>query len=360
MQSKKHVYFFVNDFGLTGSETLLCGFINDLSLDDRYSLHLVTKNPQGQLIGSLPKNIKVHYFTPQYSFWEKVKAFARFDVIGQKLEKLFGSELPSIIYLNTLSNAYLLSHLQYYSSVKILHIHEYLMGLNSLNPLDFNHLLNSTDVLVTCSERVTQLYSDIYKKELIQINSVQRYPIINFSEKPKNNKSNKIRIACAGTVCYFKGFDYFLEMASYLDPTKYELVWFGQFDKSAFSEWAKLKLEQSSFAHVRILTFSDTKDYLSELHKMDVFVFTSREESMGLVLMDAIYCGLPIICLEKIGSSLVLNRAIDKFIQVDELQDIEAHILNSVKNSKLVSSANRIKFNYEEEYAKFKLLVDKY
>ena len=130
---RKRVYFFVNEFGLTGSETLLSQFIKDLSKDTCYSICVITTKKSSILAHSVSQNIQFEYFTSSFSFIDKVKAFFNIDVISQKLKKLLGAYPPDIIYLNTINNAYLLPFLKNYKAKKILHIHELLMSLNRIS-----------------------------------------------------------------------------------------------------------------------------------------------------------------------------------------------------------------------------------
>ncbi|MEY4274269.1 MAG: D-inositol-3-phosphate glycosyltransferase [Bacteroidota bacterium] len=359
MKSKKSVYFFVNDFGLTGSETLLAGFINDLSKEANYSLHVIAKSSKGLLTKNLSSNVHFHYLSLEFNFWDKIRAYYKHDIIFNRIKSIFGKHDPDIIYLNTLNNAFLLNHLRKFSSTKILHIHELLMGLNSMHCNDFQMILKDTDEIVACSENVENLYSGIYKKGITRINSVQMYSSKHLPTKTNESRERRIKVVCAGTICYFKGFDYFLEIGKQLDPNKYELLWYGKFDNSAFSEWAKLKLNEPQYRHICVMTLDSQHEYLNELGCADIFVFTSREESMGLVLMDAIHANVPILSMEKNGSRLILNPESNDFFNTEDIPNIENLILRKIHNNS-DSKPNSLKFNYREEYKKFKNLLDKY
>jgi len=358
---RKRVYFFVNDFGLTGSETLLSQFIHDLSKDKNYSICVVAKKKSSILAKEISQDIQIEYFSSSFSFLDKIKSFLKIDVIEQKLKKLLSSCPPDIIYLNTINNAYLLSFLKHYKAKKILHIHELLMGLNSLSPGDFNCILHQTDELVACSELVSKLYVDIYSRKINIINSTQQYDkfnsIINKDFKKGNDK--KMKIVCAGSICYGKGFDRFLEAADYLSNELYELNWFGNFDNSAYSVWVKEKLNLKKYNHVKVKHFLKQELYLKELATCDLFLFTSREESMGMVLMDAISCNLPIISLEPKGSSLIVNGPVNKIIQLIDFKHIEQYIQQTLKDHKESKSRIEQPFKYKNEYASFKALMDR-
>lgn len=356
---RKRVYFFMNEFGLTGSETLLSQFIQDLSYDPLYSICVITSNKSSVLSNSMNLNIQFEYFNSTFSLWDKVKSYLKLDVLSGKIKKVFGENTPDIIYLNTIDNAYLLPYLNPFSCKKIVHIHELLMGLNAMTPGDFKSMLELSDEIVVCSELVKNLYIDIFSGPITLINSTQQYDSTRLLNV-KKEKSDKIRIVCAGTICYRKGFDRFLEAANYLSSDRYELYWFGQYDHSAYSSWVKNKLALAPYQHVQIKTFAKQESYLAALANCDLFLFTSREESMGMVLMDAIACNLPIISLEDKGSTLIVKGPVNKLIKMDALSQIDQLVIDTLKEHKLSEIPAEQPFQYEEEFSTFKALLDKY
>jgi glycosyltransferase involved in cell wall biosynthesis len=351
----------MNEFGLTGSETLLSQFIQDLSADPNYSICIITTRKTSTLSSNINQNIQIEYFSPSFSLADKVKSYFGLDVISPKLKKLMGDYQPDIIYLNTINNAYLLPYLKQFKAKKILHIHELLMGLNTMNSSDFTNMLEQTDELVACSELVVKLYSDIYSGPITQINSTQQY-LVSRSLPIKEeilSTSPTIKIVCAGTICYRKGFDRFLEAAQYLSSDRFELYWFGQYDRSAYSSWVKRKLTLEKFKHVHIKSLPSQELYLTELATCDLFLFTSREESMGMVLMDAIECNLPIISLEDNGSTLILKGSVNKIIHLEDLKLIEQLVIDTLSAHKQTKIPAQQPFQYELEFASFKALLDK-
>ncbi len=363
MMRRKRIYFFVNDFGLTGSETLLSQFISDLSKDKRYQIFVVTtgKNSKSEL--ELTNDIVFKSFNKDFSFVEKVLFKVGVNVFKYKLKKLFSGLSPDIAYLNTVNNAYLIPYISQFNLVNILHVHELLMGLNSLDKKSFSNMIHLTDELVTCSDLVTNLYEDIYTKKITQINSIPSFK--NFdSNGPLENDyeadSQKYKIACAGTICYRKGFDRFLEIAERLDSEKFTMYWFGKFDESAYSEWVKLKLQLPKFQHVVIISLPSQIAYLHALSKCDLFLFTSREESMGMVLFDAMHANLPIISLEENGSKLILDKGKGQLIGTNDIVNIHNIVLDSIE-SKSEKTKNSVTENhYQVEFAKFAQLFEKY
>jgi glycosyltransferase involved in cell wall biosynthesis len=237
------------------------------------------------------------------------------------------------------------------------------MGLNSLDKKSFSNMIHLTDELVTCSDLVTNLYEDIYTKKITQINSIPSFK--NFdSNGPLENDfevdSQKYKIACAGTICYRKGFDRFLEIAERLDSEKFTMYWFGKFDESAYSEWVKLKLQLPKFQHVVIISLPSQIAYLHALSKCDLFLFTSREESMGMVLFDAMHANLPIISLEENGSKLILDKGKGQLIGTNDIVNIHTIVLDSIE-SKSEKTKNSVTENhYQVEFAKFAQLFEKY
>ncbi len=363
MMRRKRIYFFVNDFGLTGSETLLSQFISDLSKDNRYKIFIVTTSKKSKSELELTNDIVFKSFNKDFSFVERVLFKVGVNVFKYKLMKLFSGLPPDIAYLNTVNNAYLLPYISQFNLVKILHVHELLMGLNSLDKKDFSNMILLTDELVTCSDLVTNLYGDIYTKKINQINSVPSFKNFDLNGLLENDHlvdSQKYKIACAGTICYRKGFDRFLEIAEKLDADKFTLYWFGKFDESAYSEWVKHKLLLPKFQHVIIISFPSQVTYLHALSKCDLFLFTSREESMGMVLFDAMHAGLPIISLEENGSKLILDNGKGKLIGTNDIVNIQNIVLDTIKTKSEKTKNSVSENNYQVEFAKFAQLFEKY
>jgi len=67
----------------------------------------------------------------------------------------------------------------------------------------------------------------------------------------------------------------------------------------------------------------------------DAFVFASRTETQGLVLLEAMSIGLPVISLAVMGTRDILDEGRGALIPKDDERDFAAHIIRLVENQEL-------------------------
>lgn len=134
------------------------------------------------------------------------------------------------------------------------------------------------------------------------------YSPINYSEKMKlrNNRGyNYTRLFISvGNFIYRKGYDIFLEMINdyRINDNIGFLIIGGGIKEKEYNDY----LKKNNIRNVHFLKFC-SKEEILELYKMcDVFFFPSREDIWGLVINEALACGLPIISSDNVIASLEL------------------------------------------------------
>ena len=99
------------------------------------------------------------------------------------------------------------------------------------------------------------------------------------------------RVIAVGRYCYQKGFDLLLNAWARVEENiqDWELVVYGTGDRKPYEELSlKLKLKNCSLR-------GSTKDIEKEYLNSSLFVFSSRFEGFGMVLVEAMACGLPVV-----------------------------------------------------------------
>jgi glycosyltransferase involved in cell wall biosynthesis len=93
----------------------------------------------------------------------------------------------------------------------------------------------------------------------------------------------------------------------------------------------------------------------------DLFLSCSREESMGLVMMEAIYCGVPVLATDSGGSSLIVNDQNGKVCfdfrpdtLAQEIQDLLHQSFEKLAMRKSISH-----YDGQEEIKKLEVLLAK-
>ncbi len=348
----KRVLFFMNSLNRTGSETLLFHLIHDLYKTQQVAIGIVLMEKGGELVPEIPEEIPVFYLNFQFSWKDKLAHHLGFDVIGKQLQEIQIAFKADVWYHNTISHLDLLRYKKQYNVQSFVHVHELLYNFESLKTEEFQLLIDECDHLIACSSLVENIFRPYLEKKITVINStIDQQVLEKFIINRANSNSKKIKIASAGTICYRKGTDLFLEIANLMDENKYEFIWLGKFANNAFSEVIKSKNEVQK--RVKFISTTLQDEYFKQLAQADVFLSTSREESMGLVMMEAASLKVPIVALASGGSSLIVN-ANNGIVCYDNRPEQLVKAIEEVLSTK--SSSNKpveLAFSYAKECQKF-------
>lgn len=130
-------------------------------------------------------------------------------------------------------------------------------------------------------------------------------------------ESKKIILGVAFAWSYAKGLDIFLKLA-YRLPEDYQIVLVGttpQLDR---------QLPESILSIHRT---KDQKELAAIYTAADVFVNPTREEVLGLVNIEALACGTPVITFDVGGSSECVGERCGTVVQKDDVDAMEREIL---------------------------------
>ena len=114
-------------------------------------------------------------------------------------------------------------------------------------------------------------------------------------------KKDKFRIIFVGKACLRKGFQYLIEAMKKLEQYEIELWHVGSVSEEIKTLDFKLKN----------ITYHGSKpqNKLYEYYNQcDVFVLPSLEDGFGMVILQAMACGLPVICSTNTGIENVLTK----------------------------------------------------
>lgn len=150
-----------------------------------------------------------------------------------------------------------------------------------------------------------------YVKTEVIPNSLTFYPD---SVSPSNNRKN--RVIAVGKYCKVKGFDRLVEAWDLLrhDVEGWELHIYGpEADGGALrSQVMKLNLEREIILH------PFTNDIRKEYETAAIYVLPSRSEGFGIVLIEAMACGLPCVAFDcPCGPRDIIKHNEDGFLVED-------------------------------------------
>ena len=134
------------------------------------------------------------------------------------------------------------------------------------------------------------------KASWIELNNVIVIPDpLAFSIDEMSSLANK-RVIAVGRYVYQKGFDLLLQAWAKIgnQHSDWELVVYGMGDRDPYEQIIDgLRIDRS-----RCHLYGSTPDIKKEYLNSSLFVFSSRFEGFGMVLIEAMACGLPVVSFD--------------------------------------------------------------
>jgi len=363
MSAKKRILFFTKDLNRTGAEIILFNIIESLDRS-KFDVGIVLMQKGGELIKYLPKDVPVFYLEYTFNLFDKIRFHLGEDVLLNRLKKIQLDFKSDLWYINTIDHAYLLKYKKHFSIKTGIHVHEYLYNFEQLSAEEIKLLIEEADHVIGCSVLVEKLFKSIVGFKYTTFQSVINTQYIDQClKKPTPKSGNKKRIVSSGTLCYRKGLDVFLETSTFFKGEDFEFIWLGKWPKNGYAELLQTKIIQGQFPNVQILDQLDHQEYVQTMGSADLFLSCSREESMGLVMMEAIYCGVPVLATDSGGSSLIVNDQNGKvcFDSRSEVLALEIQSLLDKHNDfeKLAMRESISQYDGQEEIKKLEVLLEK-
>jgi glycosyltransferase involved in cell wall biosynthesis len=345
------ILFFVNNLNRTGSETLILNFINDLNKKNQGNIGIVLLKKGGELVPEIAENIPVFYLDLEFSLMDKLLFHSGIDVIGNKLAKIHHQFAATIWYFNTFDHVGLLKYKERFNCRAFVHVHEMIGRFESKNKNELHSIIDYCDHLIACSSLIKELFETFFPKPITVINSTIDFGKIGQFKKPKTfNPNEKVTVLTSGTISFNKGADIFYKIAKLVSKDTFEFVWLGKPNQAAFSEIIRLKNEQNPV--IQFIPTHSEQDYLELFSQADIFLSTSREESMGLVLMEAIALEIPVLATNSGGSTLIVDDQVGQICHDLRPEIIAQQLVEMSRNLDQFSFSRGQKFLYSEELEK--------
>tara|TARA_Y100001958_G_C21226557_1_gene552022 strand:+ start:478 stop:1632 length:1155 start_codon:yes stop_codon:yes gene_type:complete len=129
-------------------------------------------------------------------------------------------------------------------------------------------------------------------------------------ERLEKEKISKFRIIYTGTISIRKGVIYLLEAFDELDLENSELLLIGDIDSDVNFRLNKYKKNKK----IIFKKSMNQRDLGKFYNNSDVFVLNSIEDGFGMVILQAMACGLPVITTKNTGGSEIIEDEKDGFI----------------------------------------------
>lgn len=163
-------------------------------------------------------------------------------------------------------------------------------------------------------------------------NMLITYPV----QEPDTTHVKK-RVISVGRYAYAKGYDMLLESWRIVQQTypDWSLHIYGSHDGSV-GEYGRLQEQIKQHQIGNVFLHQSTNDIYSCYTKSDFYVMSSRYESFGLVLIEAMSCGLPVISFDcKYGpQSIVQDGETGVLLPRNNIKEMASVICSMIENDK--------------------------
>lgn len=352
------IIFLINSLGMGGAERIIITLLNEF-VNKKYECFLIVI--EDKICYELDSRVKVIQLNENSNSTGIVKLL-RLPIIAFKLARILKqnsftyvfSLLSRSNYVNVLSNIFY-KH-QIFLSEHSLPSQQYNYNnmKSNVNKILIKYLYNFADKIITVSK---------YGKYDLEINFEIKAPIktiynpINISLIELQSRENsKIKpstftFVTIGRLDEGKNHRLLIEAVKDLDAHLW-IIGDGILKNDLIDYINKLKLNKKVFL---LGVQSNPFTYLS---KADCFIFSSNYESLGMVLLEALACSMPIISTDCLsGPREILDPNSDISSQLtDKIELVEYGILTPIKNIEkmkeamnLIISDESLRKNYQDK-----------
>ena len=163
-------------------------------------------------------------------------------------------------------------------------------------------------------------------------------------------EGKKIVLGVAYSWGYSKGLDVFVELSKRL-PDDYRIVLVGTNDNVSATLPEKI---------IPINRTQNQKELAEIYSAADVFVNPTREEVLGLVNIESLACGTPVITFQTGGSPECVDDSCGVVVDVDDVDDLEKKIIFVCEEKQYSHDACILRAKQFNKYDRFAEYVDLY
>jgi glycosyltransferase involved in cell wall biosynthesis len=161
--------------------------------------------------------------------------------------------------------------------------------------------------------------------------------------RPKQKTENIFRFIYVGSISIRKGVIYTLKAFEELNLPKAELILVGKIDYEISNIIKKYKKNKN----IKFIGHVNQNKLVEFYNKCDVFVISSIEDGFAMVILQALACGLPVICtVNSGGSEQIVNGRNGYIVPIRDIEKLKFKMLDLYSNEKkIIYMKKKIIFN---------------
>ncbi|MBX9974427.1 glycosyltransferase [Cytobacillus firmus] len=178
-----------------------------------------------------------------------------------------------------------------------------------------------TDKIISVGPSLKKALSQYTDKEIIEIPNIVDFKTFQKESKQQTLKSNKFRFFSLALLTPNKGMDILIKsFAKGFKDQEAELVIGG--DGAQKQELVALAKSLGVENQVQFLGAVNRKEVVHHMNACDTFVLASKFETFGVVLIEALACGKPVISTNSGGPSSIVNEKNGIIVPVDDIDEL--------------------------------------
>lgn len=371
----KKVLFKIKGLGIGGIERLAIDILNNLKIEDRKIVLLIENKEEDFLADQLDKSIEKVYLKPNWfnPFLLKVKLkkkniFCKLlynilmnyekTILAKSINSYINNNKETEIFIDYNGEAGKYIH-KIRNVKKIMWFHTNILGIKGKSRKKIEKRLRNFDKIITICDEMNKAFREIFP--ILEEKIIKIYNFINFEkieEKLKRfdlNMQEKEMIKenyciSVGRLSSDKDYETTINAFKILKEKgiseKLYIIGEGE-NRRNLEELIRInKLENQIF-----LLGAKNNPYIW-MKNADIFIHSSRLEGFGLVLIEAMYCGVPVISsnFQCGAKEILLNGQCGELFEIGNFEEL------AYKIEKLLFDNNR----RQKYILKAKKIVEKY
>ena len=163
-----------------------------------------------------------------------------------------------------------------------------------------------------------------------KIFSIQNFDKAELLEKYGIKYSNQKIVLYAGRLSYLKGVDILLNAAKLYESKENIITIIA--GNGALRKELKILSKKLELKNVYFIGHKSHRTLKKLYNIADVFAMPSRQEAFGLVAVEALACGLPVVCSEIGGMKDFINKNVGKLIKSEDEKELANALLYVIHN----------------------------
>ena len=288
---------------------------------------------------SIENGVKVYRYNT-FNYFPKLQEFyfKYYSKLINKLVKLiFKNEGDiDIVHIHSALDAGISYSL---SKVKLPYViteHSSKYARNMLNSTQKKYLpkaFNGAEVVIAVGEGLKKSISKYSNSEKIEIiPNLVKMPNVDFIKEESNLENKKIKLFSLGFLTHNKGMDLIIEAYNLgKDKLKDVQIFIGG-SGSEFENLKNLIIKYKLEDNIILLGELNREEVAKNMEACDAFILSSRHETFGIVFIEAMYYGKPVIASKTGGIETFIDGKCGILVESGNVNEIKNAMINMKEN----------------------------